>query len=323
MDKVVIFINAMMPDASPDELDVLHQAEAIEKALHGMGYATERIFLNLNLENAALQLHESKPKLIFNLVESLDGSGKLIHLSPSLLEHLGIPYTGCRSEAMYVSSNKTLTKSLLRQAGLPTPQWFEHPEEVKLKKEARYIAKPVWEDASVGINDNCVLPGDSKVIKEFIKKNKEYKYFFEEYIEGREFNISLLAGKQGPEVLPIAEIVFKDYPEGKPRIVGYEAKWHEGSFEYGNTLRAFGLEKENPALAEKLAKLCKDCWSLFGLSGYSRVDFRVDKNDVPFILEVNANPCLSTDAGFYAAATQAGYPFEKIVERICEDAWNL
>ena len=322
MKKVVILINTMGSDATPDELDVLYQAKAVEKSLHRLGYDTERLFMGLDLQKTGDSLRRLKPFFIFNLVESLDRSGKLIHLAPTLLEHLEIPYTGCRSEAIYVSSNKTLTKALLKQAGLPTPQWIENLAGARLKKSARYIAKPVWEDASVGIDDSSVMPGDKKQLMAFVEKNSRYNYFFEEYIEGREFNISVLGGNNGPEVLPMAEIVFKDYPEGKPRIVGYEAKWHEGSFEYGNTVRSFGIEKEDPVLAGKLKKLCLNCWAIFKLTGYSRVDFRVDEKGNPYILEVNANPCLSPDAGFYAASEQAGYDYTRIVERICEDVWK-
>ncbi|MEE4257884.1 MAG: ATP-grasp domain-containing protein [Bacteroidales bacterium] len=322
MKKVVILINAMGPDATPDELDVLNQAGAVEVALHNLGHDTERVFLEMNLEKAAERLRQLRPEFVFNLVESIDGSGKLIHLAPSLLEHLGIPYTGVRSEAMYVSSNKTLAKLMLRQAKLPTPQWIDDLKHARLKKNTRYIAKPVWEDASVGITDSSVMPGDKKLLSAFLESNSRYRYFFEEYIEGREFNISILGGKKGPEVLPIAEIVFRDYPEGKPLIVGYEAKWHEDSFEYSNTVRSFGLEKEDPGLARALEKICRQCWALFGLTGYSRVDFRVDGQGRPYVLEVNANPCLSPDAGFYAASEQAGYNFNTIVERICEDVWR-
>ncbi|MDT8392675.1 MAG: ATP-grasp domain-containing protein [Bacteroidales bacterium] len=322
MEKVVILINALGANATPDELDVLNQARAVEEALHELGYESQRIFMDLNLQLVSEEFNKIQPKFVFNLVESLDNSGKLICLAPILLEHLRIPFTGCSSQAMYVSSNKTLTKSLLRQAKLPTPQWFEQINKKYLKKETKYIAKPVWEDASVGIDDTNVMPGDIALISNFISRNNKYRYFFEEYIEGREFNISILGGDKGPEVLPAAEILFRNYPKAKARIIGYEAKWLEGSFEYENTVRTFGLEKTDPKLADRLKQLCLESWSLFGLTGYSRIDFRVDKSGKPWILEVNANPCLSADAGFYAAATQAGYSFTEVVKRICEDVWK-
>jgi len=185
--------------------------------------------------------------------------------------------------------------------------------------DKHYIAKPMWEDASLGIGDGNILPGDPDVIRNFLGNNRNYRYFFEEYIEGREFNISLLAGT----VLPVAEIEFRGYPTGKPRIVGYEAKWQEGSFEYENTVRSFGLESKDTKLSGHLKDICLHCWSLFGLSGYARVDFRVDQMGRPWVLEVNANPCLSPDAGFVAAADRAGYGFTKVVERIIKDIWKV
>ncbi|MEE4259080.1 MAG: ATP-grasp domain-containing protein, partial [Bacteroidales bacterium] len=185
-----------------------------------------------------------------------------------------------------------------------------------------YIAKPVWEDASVGISDASVLKGDKKSVQQFIEEHNDMPYFFEEFIEGREFNISVLGGKDGPEVLPMAEIVFEHYPDGKPKIVGYEAKWDEDSFAYHHTVRSFGVEKTDPVLAGKLRQICIDSWMLFRIKGYTRVDFRVDQSGNPWVLEINANPCLSPDAGFYAASQQAGYSFNQVVERICEEVWK-
>ncbi len=322
MEKAAILINALPPDASPDEMDVLSQAAFIEEALQTLGYDTLRVFMDLDLKHAAGELRKIDPAFVFNLVEAVESSGKLIHLAPALLEHLGIPFTGSPLEAMYVTSHKMLSKSLMVQAGLPTPVWFEMPDGGRREKDKTYIAKPVWEDASVGISDSSVISGSKEAIDEFIMKNRQHRYFFEEYIEGREFNIAILGGKSGPEVLPMAEIVFEDYPEGKPRIVGYEAKWHEGSFEYKHTVRKFGLEKEQAGLARRMTELCHRCWEVFGMKGYARVDFRLDTHGQPWILEVNANPCLSPDAGFFAAATQAGYPFSEVVKRIIEDAWK-
>jgi D-alanine-D-alanine ligase len=143
--------------------------------------------------------------------------------------------------------------------------------------------------------------------------------FAEAYIEGREFNLSLLASKAGPQVLPPAEIRFEDYPEGKTRIVGYRAKWHEGSFEYLHTVRSFEFPPQDSELILRLTDLATRCWCLFDLRGYARVDFRVDREGRPWVLEVNVNPCLSPDAGFYAAAAQTGLSFTQVVERIIGD----
>ena len=142
--------------------------------------------------------------------------------------------------------------------------------------------------------------------------------FVERYIDGREFNLSLLASEEGQnvEVLPPAEIAFVDFPPGKPRIVGYAAKWRRDSYEYSHTPRQFGAERTEPLLAHMLSDLARQCWALFGLRGYARVDFRVDRWNRPWVIEINGNPCLSPDAGFMAAAKEAGLSPADVIRRI-------
>ena len=145
-------------------------------------------------------------------------------------------------------------------------------------------------------------------------KEREHKskWFAEQYIDGREFNIAILAGK----VLPMAEIVFENYPEGKPRIVDYASKWLTDSFEYNNTQRRFIFPKKDAALLKKLEKISLQCWDIFNLNGYARIDFRVSKTGKPYVLEANVNPCLDRDAGFAAAAARAGISYEILLQQI-------
>jgi D-alanine-D-alanine ligase len=123
-------------------------------------------------------------------------------------------------------------------------------------------------------------------------------------------------------VLPPAEIDFSAFPPDKPRIVGRQAKWEEASFDFQNTPRRFDFSPADQPLVERLSRLARDTWTLFGLRGYVRVDFRVDLAGEPWILEINANPCLSPDAGFAAALAQASIPFPRAVARILEDAFD-
>ena len=107
-------------------------------------------------------------------------------------------------------------------------------------------------------------------------------------------------------MLPVAEIRFDGFPAGKPRIVGFAAKWEPHSVEYRRTVRSFDVE---PSLAAELSRIALECWNAFELDGYARVDFRVDDDGRPWVLEVNANPCLSADAGFAAMLAAAGIAF--------------
>jgi D-alanine-D-alanine ligase len=102
-------------------------------------------------------------------------------------------------------------------------------------------------------------------------------------------------------------------------VVDYRSKWVEDSFEYHHTPRCFDFSKEDLLLLENLTRIALQCWRIFGLRGYARVDFRVDKSGLPWVLEVNTNPCLSPDGGFYAAVERSGQTFTRAVERIIKD----
>jgi D-alanine-D-alanine ligase len=146
------------------------------------------------------------------------------------------------------------------------------------------------------------------------------QFFAEAFIEGREFNLALLDGPDGPRLLPIAEIDFVDYPDDRPRIVDYEAKWEDDSFAFGNTPRHFDFPAADGSLLERLGELALATWRLFDLTGYVRVDFRVDSMNKPWILEINVNPCLSPDAGFAAAAARAGMDYDEMIGCIVSSA---
>ena len=136
----------------------------------------------------------------------------------------------------------------------------------------------------------------------------------EEYIGGREFNVSLL-GYPDPMVLPPAEIDFSDFPDSLYPIVGYRAKWVAESFEFRHTPRRFP-DRLNPDLARNLQKTAAACFHLLGLRDYGRVDMRVDERDRVYVLEVNANPCISPDAGFAAAAERDGMDYTAMVKAL-------
>jgi D-alanine-D-alanine ligase len=125
------------------------------------------------------------------------------------------------------------------------------------------------------------------------------------------------------EVFPIAEILFEGLEANAPKIVGFDAKWTPNSAHYIGTPRRFGLEHNEPELAKKLKHFALASWTLFGLSGYARFDFRVDPTSEPFVIDVNPNPFLSPDASFVAAAAEAGLSYQDLIRRIVELAWSF
>jgi D-alanine-D-alanine ligase len=321
--RVALLHNAVAADAAADELDVLVQSAAVGAALAAAGHRVVTVPCGLDLGALTAQLAAERPDAVFNLVESLGGQGRLIAVVPHLLEALGMRHAGCPADAIHLTSHKTLAKRLLVQAGLPTPAWIETDRVEGDGGGDRWIVKSVWEDASLGMDDAAVTDGGPAAARALLAARAGRPgspWFAEAFIDGREFNLALLDGPEGPVVLPPAEMLFTDYPAGKPRIVGYAAKWDPDSFEYGHTVRAFPSgDAEGPLLAE-LERLALACWGLFGLRGWARVDFRIAADGRPFVLEVNANPCLAPDAGFAAALDQTGIGFADAVARILATA---
>jgi len=132
--------------------------------------------------------------------------------------------------------------------------------------------------------------------------------------------MALIAGKSGVRALPPAEMQFIGFGPDKLKLLDYNAKWVEGTFEYENTARTMDFTDEDDALVSNLQNIAKQCWHLFGLRGYARVDFRIDKNGQPWVLEINANPCLSLEAGFAFAVDRAGLEYHEAIELIIQDA---
>ncbi|MDA0703264.1 MAG: D-alanine--D-alanine ligase [Proteobacteria bacterium] len=317
MPRCAIVHGVVAHAPSPDEADTLRQADEIEAALSTLGYAVEVIPVGLDL-TALLPLATSRPEAVVNLVEALDGKGCLVHLVPAVLESFNLYVTGCPSVGLFAASNKPFAKRLMRQAGIPTPDWSMRGDETG--SEGTWIVKSVWEHASIGLDAGSVVPGNA-VAATLTDRAARFggEWFAEEYIDGREFNISLLGGPAGtddPEVLPAAEMTFRDFPAGAPRIVDYAAKWDENSAAYQNTVRRFNLPASDRSLLARLAEISLSCWRCFGLGGYARVDFRIDALGRPWVLEVNANPCLAADAGYMVAAERAGLALPQVMSRL-------
>ena len=317
---LAVVLHAAVPDAAPaDELDVLTQADTVTAALSQWGFRVERLALTLDLHHARRELTRIQPRLVFNLVESLAGKGHYIHLAPTLLEDLGLAFTGAPATAMWATSNKLAAKQLFSLAGLPTPAWRTAAQlSGGARLNGRWLVKSVWEHASIGLNDGAVVDGEHQALQrlEKIRRRLGGVWFVERFVAGREFNLALLQTGTGWRVLPAAEIVFQDYPPDKPKIVGYAAKWRPDSFEYRHTPRRFTFPPEDRPLLARLRRLALRCPALFGLRGYARVDVRVDHAGRPWVLEVNANPCLSPDAGFAAAAAQAGLTLGAVIGQV-------
>ena len=328
--RVIVFHDQVAPDAPPDLADNLVQARQVAQGLEELGHGVKLLAFADSPDATAAELTGLRPDLVFNLVEAPLGQERLIQLAPLLLERLGLAFTGADTRAMILTSNKLTAKRELSRAGLATPPWFAPDEKSRDPKglpKGECLVKAVWEHGSVGLDENCLFQGDSQECFEravsAMKARIGGDCFAEQYIDGREFNVSVLAGPHGPQVLPPAEIVFKGYGSRRPKLVGFKAKWEQSSYEYKNTSRSFDFSREDSPLLENLHKISLACWRRFGLRGWARVDFRVDRAGKPWVLEVNANPCIASDAGFMASAQKADLTRPQVLERIMGDAGRV
>jgi D-alanine-D-alanine ligase-like ATP-grasp enzyme/ribosomal protein S18 acetylase RimI-like enzyme len=317
--KVAIVHDRIAQDARVDERDALEQAEIVRELLASLGHTSVRLEATSDLDALGARLRSEAPGLVVNLVESLDGIAERIHWVPRWLESLGLPFTGGGSAAIRVTSNKLEAKRRLRAAGVPTPDWVEPGAEPPEAKR-RWLLKPIFEDASIAIDDDAVVEAGGAELRARMEARARQvgrAVFAEAYVEGRDFNVGLLAKPGGIEVLPAAEVEFENWPEGKPRLYGFAAKWDPRSLEWDRTPTVFG--SAGP-LAPRLEALVRECAALFGLSGYARVDFRVDASGTPLVLEVNSNPCLSPESGYLEAAALVNLTPRDVMERIVDAA---
>lgn len=305
-------------EISADNQDTLVQMKEISIILNALGIETQSFVFCGSLGVLEQSLRNMKPDFIFNLVETVNGTDSLIYLAASFFEYMQIPYTGCTALSLALLSSKIKQKKILLLAGLPTADFF-YVQYHKELSSSPWIVKSDTEHASLGMDSDSIVETLADAKKKIHQKEQEFggSWFVERYIDGREFNISMLDGENGEtQLLSPAEILFENLPESTPKIVDYAAKWNTKSDRYRATPRNFNFKEGDKLLLIQLSSLSRKCWDLFGLNGSARVDFRVDIYGKPWILEVNANPCLTSDAGFMAAAHQAKLTPQEVIKRL-------
>ena len=306
---------------------VLEETKAVAAALDRLGLAHRTVGV-ARLTDVPGALAAAPEEVVFNLVEGFPGRPFDAGAVPALCRAFDKGCTGADSPCLLLAQDKGRTKALLQAAGLPCPPAVvvpvgENAPAARLPG-GPYIVKPVCLDASEGIDAASVVPKAGAALRRAVARvHREFGQpaMVEQFIAGRELNVSVLERRGRVEVLPIAEIVFSAFPAGKPRIVDYAAKWLPESFEYRHTPRIIPA-RLTARQAEAMRRQARAAWDAVGCSGYARVDFRLDARGRPMILEVNANPDIADDAGFAAALEAAGIPFEEFVDSAVRDAWQ-
>jgi D-alanine-D-alanine ligase len=269
-------------------------------------------------------LDRAKPDMVFNLAEGIGGDEHHEPLVTHLLEFRGIPFTGAGTRALTDSNDKHRAKQILASEGIPTPDSYVVRSIAELRGLELYfpvIVKPVRENASLGITQKSVVHDPENLVEPVAHVLEKYRQpaLVERYIEGREFNISIL-GNEDPWVLPTAEVDYSQLPAGFPRILFYEAKWIEDSPLYLKTPVVCPARNVSVRLQERLQDVSRRAYRALGCTGYARVDLRVSRAGKPYVIEVNCNPSLSSEAGFARSARHAGLEYPSLVDRIVSHA---
>ena len=303
---VMIVVPEMKEIEPDDNLATISTARELAKHYDALGYSHVIRQFDYMPQAFKAVIDEVRPDCVFNLVESVSGTSRLIHVPPIYLEELRIPYTGCPAHAIELSNDKVLAKKILELLNAPTPRWGQ-PKTMEANQPGTWIVKAQHEHASYGMSQANVVQGTTAAIELANALEAEHKidWMIEEFIDGREFNVSMIQTGNGHRILPIAEIMFENYSQGMHKIIDYKAKWDDQSFEYKNTNRRYDFPGVDEPLLDALREISAKVWSGFDLRGWARIDFRVDAAGIPYVVDVNANPDLSLDAGFMAAAGRA------------------
>lgn len=318
MSDIIVAHNAVADADDPSTRDVLAQVGFVTAALDTLRVPYRVMAVGDTGVDAALL---EGAGTVFNLVESPPGRPTFQVEAAAAFERSGLKVTGSSAEAIRATTDKEATRQTLTRHGVAVAPGGlldpGHPE-VLDRVMPPWILKPSQEDASLGLDATAVTSDRAEAVARALELGNLFDgqpVLVEHLLPGREFNLSVLDGTSGPEVLPAAEMTFVDFPSDRPRILDWEAKWDEGSFAYQNTVRVF-LNGTETALRGHLEDVARVSWSACGLTGYGRVDIRLDEDAIPRVLEVNANPCISPDAGFAAAAARAGIEPHEVVRRI-------
>jgi D-alanine-D-alanine ligase len=304
---------------------VVEEVKVVTAALDKSG-TPYRVIGVRRLSDVPMVLASAREQVIWNLVEGLIGDAQDTSHIPALCCAYGKMSTGCDSPCLSLTLDKWRTKAVLREAGIPAPTGIIVTAGASLSGEGLgmgpFIVKPAESDASEGINSSSVFGEYCPQMEETVRvihRNLNQPVLIEQYIDGREFNVSVIQDGNDIRVMPIAEIDFSAFVPGKARIVDYAAKWLPDSFEYKNTPRVIPANISED-VADRIKVVAVKAWHALGCQDFIRVDMRMDAKGGIYVLEVNANPDISLDAGFAAALSAGSVPGDEFVRMVVSNA---
>jgi D-alanine-D-alanine ligase len=304
-------------------------SRAIRAAIRTNGWTPVDMRASIDVRATLDSIEDADAEVVFQLAESIGGQARYEAAAAWLLEWAHIPYTGSGPVAITLALEKPRTRAVLASANVPTPHGFvvatakeAHLYAFVFRESGPWIVKPSREDASHGIELASVVHSEEAMRErvDYLIRTYRQPALIEEFVDGREFNVSLLAREDGSvEVLPISEIDYTNFPAGAPKLVTFKAKWDTASPEYKGSMPK-PADDVSPAIVAALKERALAAWDAIGLAGYGRIDLRLHPERGPLVLDVNPNPDISPDAGLALAARRGGIEYEQLIARIVRDA---
>ena len=264
-------------------------------------------------------LDEFRPRVAFNLLESFDDVVVFDQNVVSYLELLRVPYTGCNPRGMTLARDKALARKLLAYHRIPHPDFTVVAVGRKpvLPRRLSYplIVKSLTYEASAGISQASVVASEEQLTKRvrFIHDSLLTPAIVEQYVDGRELYVGVL-GNHRLRVFPVWEMTFDKMQGDNWRIATERVKWNV------NYQKRHGIDTAEadlpPETAAHIQHLAKRAYRALELSGYARIDFRLDAIGQPYVIEANPNPQLAREEDFAQSAVRAGVDYATLLERI-------
>jgi len=295
-------------------IGVLDAVEAVHDALLKLGYGVVKVPLAPPLHRGRQRLAALEADLVFNLFEGFAGHPETEAEIAEILSALRMPFTGCPAGALKLALDKAKTKTVLKSAGINTPDFqLLQPETLSsFRMSYPCIVKPRREDASHGLSPQNVVADFSSLEKQVTAVSRYYggQALVEHFIDGREFNVTVL----GDTVLPVSEIDYS-LPEGVPHLLTFAAKWQPDSLYFKGTKVVCPAEIEDKE-KENIAQTALNVFGLLSCRSYARVDMRLDETGQLNVIEINPNPDISPSSGSVRQAEAAGMTYPQFIDKI-------
>jgi D-alanine-D-alanine ligase len=329
MLKVVLLYNLLERLQKGEEKDILAEGSiveeigAVQEAVQSLGHQSAVVAIREEILPVIHWLKEVRPDVVFNLCESVYGNSCWEMNIPALLDLFRIPYTGSPPLTLGLCQDKGKVKDILLSQGILTPRYRIFDRGVSPIKGNTFpiIVKPLLEDGSLGISKESVVFDDEALNRQirYVTEMYDQPALVEEFVDGRELNVGLLETNGKVGVLPISEIDYSEFPEGIPKICGYEAKWVEESTEYQKSRPVCPAPLEW-VVQKRVEHIVLKVFRLFGCRDYARVDIRLDRNGKIYVLEVNPNPDISPNSGMTRAIKARGMTYVEFIGGVLERA---